>query len=131
MHKLILFVFALLISILGVNAQTRTNGVLNTMLFSEIIHDYGTIIQGSDGKCEFKFVNKGKTPLVLSTVTSSCGCTVPIWPKEPIQPGKSGIIKVKYDTNRMGTFNKSITVISNASNSTVILQIKGNVIPKK
>jgi len=110
-------------------SQAKTNGVKNSIVFGKIIHDYGTIVQGTDGKCEFKFTNKGKTPLVLSNVTSSCGCTVPIWPKEPIQPGKSGTIKVKYDTKRIGTFNKSVTVISNATNSTVILRIKGNVTP--
>ena len=103
----------------------------DSIVFEKMMHDYGTIVQGSDGNSEFKFTNKGKAPLILSNVQASCGCTVPEWPKEPILPGKTGSIKVKYNTNTVGAFNKSITVKSNAINPTVVLQIKGNVIPKQ
>lgn len=99
--------------------------------FAALAHDYGTIEQGSDGSCEFKFTNSGQTPLVLSNVRASCGCTVPTWPREPILPGKEGIIKVVYNTSLVGSFNKSITVNSNAKNNTVLLNIKGTVTPKK
>ena len=98
--------------------------------FTKVVHDYGTIEQNSDGTCEFDFTNTGNEPLVLSTVRSSCGCTVPQWPREPILPGRSEKIKVKYDTRRMGAINKSITVLSNAKTSSVALRISGKVAPK-
>lgn len=96
--------------------------------FDKKIHDYGTIYQNDNGVCEFTFTNTGKVPLVLTNVYSSCGCTVPSWPKEPTMPGKSNVIKVKYNTSRLGAINKSVTVESNAANGTQRLQIKGNVL---
>ncbi len=96
--------------------------------FESLVHDYGTIMKGADGTCEFKFKNTGKEPLILSNVRSSCGCTVPKWPREPILPGQSNIIQVKYATTRVGAINKSITVESNASNSPVVISIKGTVL---
>lgn len=96
--------------------------------FSKTVHDYGTVFQNGDGNCEFEFTNTGKEPLVLSNVRSSCGCTVPKWTREPILPGQSGTINVKYDTRRMGAINKHITVLSNAKTSSVVLRIKGTVV---
>jgi hypothetical protein len=90
-------------------------------------HDYGTIKQGGNGECEFKFTNSGKEPLVITNCQGSCGCTVPQCPKEPILPGKSGVIKVKYDTNRPGAIYKTVTVNSNSKSGNVVLTIKGNV----
>jgi hypothetical protein len=90
-------------------------------------HDYGTIAQGGDGTYEFIFTNAGKEPLVLKNVRSSCGCTVPEWPKEPILKGEKGKIKVSYNTRITGTFSKSITVYSNAGDKPVVLVIKGKV----
>jgi hypothetical protein len=90
-------------------------------------HDYGTIKQGGNGECEFKFTNNGKEPLVITNCQGSCGCTVPQCPKDPILPGKSGVIKVKYDTNRPGAIYKTVTVNSNAKSGNVVLTIKGNV----
>jgi hypothetical protein len=112
-----------------VKAQTIDSTLTIKFVSSE--HDYGTIEQGSDGSCNFVFTNAGKTPLVLSNVRASCGCTVPTWPREPILPGKEGSIKVMYNTNTIGSFQKSITVNSNAKNSEIMLIIKGNVVAKK
>jgi Protein of unknown function (DUF1573). len=98
--------------------------------FEKTTHNYGEVYQGGDGICEFVFKNTGKAPLVLSNVRSSCGCTVPEWPKEPIPPKKTAVIKVKYDTHRIGGIHKSITVESNATNNRVILNIEGNVVDK-
>ena len=95
--------------------------------FTETEHNFGTIEQGGDGTYEFIFTNSGSEPLVLSNVRSSCGCTVPTWPKEPINASESSSILVKYDTRRIGQFNKSITVYSNASEQPIVLHIKGNV----
>ena len=96
--------------------------------FTEQEHNYGTLQKGGDGNCEFTFTNEGNEPLILSNVKASCGCTTPSWTKEPIMPGKSGSIKVRYNTNNVGGFTKTITVTSNAINSPrVVLKIKGKV----
>lgn len=89
--------------------------------------DYGEIAKGSDGVRVFEFTNTGNAPLVISKVSSSCGCTIPKKPEAPIAPGATGEIQVKYDTNRVGPIRKAITVISNADTPTVILKIKGEV----
>lgn len=99
----------------------------DSIVFNQTIYDYGTIAQGGDGSCEFIFTNKSSKPLTLTNVRASCGCTIADWPKEPIASGKNGSIKVKYNTNIAGSFNKSITVTSNATNSNIVLRIKGNV----
>jgi hypothetical protein len=96
--------------------------------FEKTTHDYGTVTKGGDGTCEFKFKNNGVEPLILSNVSSSCGCTVPEWPREPILKGKSASVKVKYDTNRVGPINKTITVMSNAKVASIQLKIVGNVV---
>lgn len=96
--------------------------------FETDVIDYGKIALNADGVRVFKFKNVGKSPLIISNIKSSCGCTVPKKPTEPILPGKSGEIEVKYATNRPGGFSKSITVKSNASEPTKILRIKGIVL---
>lgn len=94
--------------------------------FEKEIHDFGTFNQHGDGTYEFEFTNTGKKPLIISNSKGSCGCTVPIWPKEPIYPGQSHVIKVKYDTKRVGAFNKSVTITSNAkTDPTKVIRIKG------
>lgn len=92
--------------------------------------DYGTIRQGADGVRVFEFTNTGKAPLIISDATSSCGCTVPSYPKNtPIAPGEKGKIEVKYNTNIIGSIRKTVTIISNAAeNPNVALRIKGEVI---
>lgn len=93
--------------------------------------DYGTIENGADGNREFKFTNTGDAPLVISNAKGSCGCTVPTWPRTPIAPGASDVIKVRYATNRTGGFSKTVTLTTNAVNSpSVRLRIKGTVKPK-
>ena len=98
--------------------------------FESLDYDYGNIYKGDNGVCQFTFKNTGKAPLQITNCRASCGCTVPSWPKEPIAPGKKGVIQVKYDTNRLGNFNKSITVTSNAVNNSVVLHIKGYISEK-
>lgn len=96
--------------------------------FNEKVHRYGVIQKGGDGNCEFVFTNEGNEPLILSNVRASCGCTTPTWTKEPVMPGKSGIIKVRYNTNSIGNFSKTVTVQSNAVNEPrITLTIKGEV----
>ena len=91
-------------------------------------HDYGTINQGDNGECIFKVTNTGNQPLIISLCKGSCGCTVPSCPKEPIAPGATAEITVKYNTNRVGPINKSVTITSNAANEPrKMVRIKGNV----
>lgn len=101
------------------------------MKFESMEVDYGKIDQNADGMRKFKFTNTGTAPLVISNARGSCGCTVPTWPKEPIMPGESSVIDVKYDTNRVGKFSKSITVTTNEAVGTKMLTIKGEVIAKE
>lgn len=96
--------------------------------FKTDVIDYGTIDKGADGVRVFEFTNTGNAPLIISKVNSSCGCTVPKKPEGPIQPGETGQIEVKYDTNRVMPIRKTITVISNADTPTVALKIKGEVV---
>ena len=91
-------------------------------------YDFGTVNEGQIVEAKYTVTNAGKTDLIISNVQASCGCTVPTWPKEPIAPGASGTIKVKYDTKRPGPINKSVTITSNAVNTpTKVLRIKGEV----
>ncbi|MGB6036007.1 MAG: DUF1573 domain-containing protein [Cryomorphaceae bacterium] len=93
------------------------------------VHDYGTIKQGANGTCEFALTNTGSEPLIISRAKGSCGCTVPEWPKEPIMPGESAVMTVRYDTKRVGAINKSVTITSNAAtNPTMVVRIKGKVL---
>jgi hypothetical protein len=111
----------------GAPATPAAPTSLADIKMDKTVHDYGNIMQGADGTCEFKFTNTGKEPLVITNCQGSCGCTVPECPKEPILPGKSASIKVKYDTNRIGGIYKTVTVTSNAKSGNVVLTIKGNV----
>ena len=93
--------------------------------------DYGEILKGSNGVRTFTFQNIGDVPIEIQGVKSSCGCTVPKKPNAPVPPGGKGEIQVKYDTNRIGVFRKTITVNTNAPSSPIIaLKIKGNVLDK-
>ena len=99
------------------------------MVFESETIDYGTIAHNADGKREFVFVNNGNTPLIITSATGSCGCTVPTYPKEPIAPGAKAVIGVKYATDRIGAFQKTVTLKSNAvQGDTKTLTIKGNVL---
>ncbi len=102
------------------------------MAFDNEIIDYGTIQQNSDGNRTFTFTNNGNKPLIITNTQGSCGCTVPTTPKEPIAPGAKGSIGVKYATDRVGDFTKSVTVTSNAEGqNTKVLTIKGTVLAKE
>ncbi|MCP4439870.1 MAG: DUF1573 domain-containing protein [Aureispira sp.] len=91
--------------------------------------DYGTIAQHVDGVRYFKFTNTGDKPLIISHAQQSCGCTVPSYPKHPIQPGEEASIQVKYATNRIGKFNKYVTLTTNdKEQATQRLTIKGEVL---
>jgi len=126
--SMMLLAGATTISTSTVTAQEVSNGA--QISFDKETHDYGTIKNGANGTCTFEFKNTGNAPLILSNAKGSCGCTVPTWPKEPIAPGATGVISVKYDTKRQGAINKSVTITSNATNEpNKVIRIKGNVLP--
>ncbi|MDY2588437.1 DUF1573 domain-containing protein [Winogradskyella aquimaris] len=110
--------------------ESKASKVAIISFESEVI-DYGTIEQYSDGTRLFTFTNEGDAALLITNVRTSCGCTVPSYSKEPILPGKSGELKIKYDTKRLGAFTKTITVTSNAEGGNKILKIKGNIVASK
>jgi hypothetical protein len=100
------------------------------MVFETETIDYGTIEHNANGDREFVFTNNGNKPLIITNTQGSCGCTVPTTPKEPIAPGAKGIIGVKYATDRVGAFTKTVTVTSNADGQpTKVLTIKGTILP--
>ena len=99
--------------------------------FTETEYDFGTIRYGGNAVHYFVFSNTGKVPLAIQNVRSSCGCTVPEWPKAPIRSGAKDSLRVEYNTKVKGAFNKTITVQSNAGNASVELRIKGDVVKKK
>lgn len=116
-----------------VNNPNSASGEVDTDLpvieFENDFYDFGKIIQGEKVSYSFKFKNIGKSDLIISRVTSSCGCTVGDFPKVPVKPGESNTIEVKFDSEgRRGFQSKSITVLSNAQPSTNILRIKSEVI---
>jgi len=113
----------------GVMAQQKQA----TISFNELIHDFGTFKEENGNvTCIFSFTNTGSVPLVINRVSASCGCTSPAWSKVPVIPGGEGFVKATYNPkNRPGKFDKSLTVFSNAAKRTVVLRIKGEVIPKK
>ncbi len=134
MNKMTCFLTILILSFSACKApapdtQNKAEGKeqLSSIEFEEKSHDYGNIEYESDGTCSFSFTNTSRVPLVINRVITSCGCTSPQWPREPIKKGNKGEIGVTYNTRITGNFRKVITVYSNAENSPHKLIIEGNV----
>ncbi|TDE02258.1 DUF1573 domain-containing protein [Flavobacterium sandaracinum] len=122
---IILFAFAMISSI-----GFAQNGPKIVFSAKDNTIDYGRVTKNEDGRRDFTFTNTGNAPLIITNVLSTCGCTVPTKPNEPIMPGKTGKITVKYNM-APGPIRKTITVESNAVNyegGRVALKIKGEVI---
>lgn len=133
MKRLIGLVTLVLIGVTAARAQAESQveapsagGPVMTFESTEI--DYGAIRQDAEPYREFRFTNTGDAPLIISNARGSCGCTVPEWPKEPIQPGESNVIKVRYATNRIGKFNKTVTLATNDAEGQHVLRIMGEVL---
>ena len=129
--KKVIYLLGIMLLMAGVaKAQDKETVQLGPEIeFEQVVHDYGDVPYNGNGECEFRFTNTGTEPLLVQKPKSSCGCTIPSWPNEPILPGESDVIKVTYRTNRAGNINKTVTVTSNAvKNSTVVLRIKGRVL---
>lgn len=120
--------FAVLVVLLTVaSVSFAQKGV---MKFKEETHNFGKIEQNKPVTQEFVFTNTGTTPIVITNVSASCGCTTPSYTKDPVLPKQSGTIKATYNAAAMGTFNKSITVFSNAESPSLTLFLKGEVVEK-
>ena len=105
---------------------------LPVISFDKEVHDFGKITQGEKVTFNFRFKNTGKSDLLITSVNTSCGCTVSDFPREPIKPGKGGAIRVTFDSEgRRGVQNKTITVVSNCQPDTKVLRIKAMVILPK
>tara|TARA_B100000575_G_scaffold270797_1_gene251570 strand:- start:1740 stop:2258 length:519 start_codon:yes stop_codon:yes gene_type:complete len=108
--------------------NVKPEGPLPAFKFSEESFDFGTITEGDVVDHVFSFVNEGEAPLIISSATASCGCTVPVWPKAPIAPGEQGEIKVQFNSrSKPGVQNKTVTVTANTYPKVTRLKIKANV----
>lgn len=125
MKKILLSVVAVVFIVGTLVAQQKAANIS----FEKTVHDFGNI-QEADGKVEYKFVftNTGGSPLIITNVKASCGCTSPTWTEQPIMPGAKGYVSAVFDPiRRPGPFNKSISVESNSESGRIILRIKGDV----
>ena len=107
---------------------TRAQGVIT---FESTDHNFGKIAEGTMATHEYKFKNTGNQPIVIANAQASCGCTTPAWTKTPILPGQTGMVKAVYNSNgHPGVFTKTVTVMSNASEGSKVLTLKGAVMTK-
>lgn len=133
MKNLLSISITLLMAMTSIAQNTNSDLVINNATvgifqFESEIVNYGTIQQNSNGNRAFIFKNIGKSPIIISKIKASCGCTIPTKPNRPIMPGETAEIGVKYATNRIGSFSKTITITSNANTKNKTLHIKGNVL---
>lgn len=109
--------------------QVGNQNNLPVITFESLEYDFGKITQGEIVSVDFHFRNTGKSNLIISGASGSCGCTVPKWPKDPIPPNKTGVIKVVFDSEgKRGYQEKTITVATNCEPATILLKIKGEII---
>lgn len=131
MKRIIVLTIVCVLSITA-NARVHKAEVQNpetTATFNKTIHDFGTVSEsGGILECEFTVTNTSDKPLVITKVSTSCGCAVSDWSKEPIGSGKQGVVKVSFNPKgRAGNFTKSLTVFTNGNPSATQLSIKGNI----
>jgi hypothetical protein len=129
MKKLLLTFTMVLAGLFAATAQVNTDQPAADgpqIKFNETTFDFGTLTHKVPATHEFVFTNTGNAPLVITNAKASCGCTQPIYPKEPIMPGKTGTVSVTFTAPVVTTFSKTITIDANAGQ--VLLTIKGNVI---
>ena len=138
MHKIIVISFVLVTIIVsncnsgqGQNsAASKTNSSGTSVIsFREYQHDFGKVAEGEKVSFTFTFDNKGETNLIISSATTTCGCTVPKYEAKPIPPGANGNLEIVFDTSgRSGMQTKAITVKSNATTPVVLLKITAEVV---
>lgn len=132
MKKIFLVVVALFV-VVSLHAQEKAvkqNGP--SITFQKDTHDFGDIYQGDVVKHTFTFENTGNEPLIITNVQTTCGCTAPAWPRDPIAPGQTGDITIQFNsTGKIGRQNKVVTIVSNATNQNNRVTIVTNILPKK
>ncbi len=114
-------------------AATTTADAANApvMKFEKESHDFGKIKQGDKVNYDFKFTNTGKSPLIISEAHATCGCTIPEWPKAPVKPGESGVIKVTFNSaGKTGLQDKQITCTANTVPAQTMVHLIGEVLTK-
>lgn len=127
--KHVIFTIGLFFFAIAMNGQPGSIIFGPQLSVDSEIHDYGTIKKGANGSCVFLVTNTGTEPLIILKCDETCGCTIPECSKKPILPGDQSEITVKYDTQRVGPFQKALKVYSNCTENPVIeLRIKGKVI---
>jgi hypothetical protein len=110
------------------SAVSKSNGKMTAIKFDEMAFNWGKIKEGEKMTHIFKFTNTGNNDLIISDARGSCGCTVPEWPKEPVKAGKSGELKVIFDSKgKAGEQSKTVTVTANTEPSNTVIMIKGSV----
>jgi hypothetical protein len=130
--KNVVLLISFCVSALNLFSQQPVVSISPKVKFVSEVIDLGTVNQDGDGSREFKLTNVGKEPLILQSVNSSASSLVASWPKEPVEPGKSAVIKAQYDTKRVGKFEKTLTVQTNdPERPSIVLKIKGEVVAPK
>lgn len=125
--------FAVIIMTVGMaSANAKSDGKAK-MKFEETTHDFGMVKEkGGPVSCDFVFENVGDGNLIIYEAKAECGCTKPEFPKAPVAPGKSGVVKVTYNPlGRPGAFTKVVTVKTNGNPAKMRLKIRGTVVPEK
>ena len=120
MKRIILIINLLVIFCMSGWAQAQ-------ITFDKKVHEFGAVLWKNPVTATFTITNSGDKPLVISNVTTSCGCTVANWTKTPIAPGASGVVSSTFDSKALGRFQKSIGIYSNASEQPIYLAIRGEV----
>ncbi len=110
--------------------KNSEEGIKAEIIFNSNLYDFGNIPYESDGRCYFEFTNNSDKDLIINKVRTTCGCTRPEWPEQPIPAGGKGKIGVSYNTKLVGAFSKTIHVYSNTKDSPKRLVIKGKVLPE-
>lgn len=106
--------------------QAEYEATLTTIDFNERFHDFGDVLPGSSNTFEFEVINTGEQPLIIENASASCGCTVPVWPKEPIPPGKSDVLEVTFSPkpSQKNEIKKTVTVTANTKEKVHTLEIR-------
>lgn len=131
MKTIFVFILSMMIGVQFITAQDQAQvAAVKTITWNETTHDFGKVNLSEPANFEFTFKNTGTTPVVISNVRSSCGCTATEYTKEPVKPGESGKVKATYNSARVGSFNKTVTVTFDGMASPDLLIIKGNVAEK-
>lgn len=128
MKKIASFFIIMIIGIQFLAAQNQSaQAPVKTIAWNETTHDFGKIVQNAPASVTFTVKNNGLVPVLITAARSSCGCTVAEYTKEPVKPGESGIVKATYNSARVGSFNKTVTVTFDGMQTTEMLTIKGEV----